>query len=192
LVATITTTEGAVLGLLAASGERSGYDLSRLAERSITFLWTPSQSQIYKVLPRLAAAGLASVREIEQRRRPDKALYRITSSGLDALRAWLETVDDEPAGGPVVFALKLFFCELASPGTALAQLAAYRAFLSQRLDAYMELEAQARESPTSYRKHVLNHGLTRVRATLDWIDTTAAAIQSQPTHARRTPDAPRR
>ena len=61
----ISTTEGAVLGLLATSGEHSGYDLSRLAEQSIAFLWTPSQSQIYKVLPRLAAAGLARVREID-------------------------------------------------------------------------------------------------------------------------------
>jgi hypothetical protein len=54
----------------------------------------------------------------------------------------------------------------------------------------MELEAQAQESPTSYRKHVLNHGLTRVRATLDWIDTTAAAIDPVAADAR-TPHAGR-
>jgi DNA-binding PadR family transcriptional regulator len=60
------------LGLLAA-GERSGYDLAKMAEGSLAYLWTPSQSQIYKVLPRLAARGLARAREVEQRGRPDKA-----------------------------------------------------------------------------------------------------------------------
>ena len=40
-------------------------------------VWTPSRSQIYKVLPRLVANGLARVREVEQRGRPDKALYEV-------------------------------------------------------------------------------------------------------------------
>lgn len=184
MVENISTTEGAVLGLLAASGERSGYDLSKLAERSVAFLWTPSQSQIYKVLPRLAAAGLTSVREIEQRRRPDKALYRITTKGLDALRAWLDEVEAEPVSGRAVFALKLFLCEFASPETALAQLAAYRTFLTRRLDKYKQIEAHSQDPPTSYRMHVLRHGLTRIRTTLDWIDETAAALESHPAQSR--------
>lgn len=176
--ATITNTEGAVLGLLAA-GERSGYDLSKLAEQSLAYLWTPSQSQIYKVLPRLAAGGFARVREVEQRGRPDKALYKITAGGLEALRAWLDDVEEEPPGGRVVFALKLFLCDFASPGTALAHLAAYRGFLERRLDSYEQIEARLADSPPGYPKHVLRHGLTRVRATLAWIDETTAAIESK-------------
>lgn len=173
-----------MLGLL-ASGDLSGYDLSRLAERSVAFLWTPSQSQIYKVLPRLATAGLTTVREIEQHGRPDKALYRITPAGREALRAWLDEVEDEPASGRVVFALKIFLCEFASPETALAQLAAYRTFLMRRLDRYERIETQSQHSPTNYRTHVLRHGLIRVRATLEWIDETAAAIESHLAPIRR-------
>jgi PadR family transcriptional regulator AphA len=175
--ANLSTTEGAVLGLLAA-GERSGYELSRLAENTVAFLWTPSRSQIYKVLPRLVAARLATVRGVEQRRRPDKALYRITPVGLEALRTWLEDVEDEPVGGGVVFALKLFLCEFASPATALAQLDAYRAYLERRLKAYEELETRAAHPPSTYPEHVLQHGLRRVRATLAWIDETTAAIET--------------
>jgi len=48
-----------VLGLI-AFGERSGYDLARLAENSVAHLWTPSQSQIYKTLPRLVASATRS------------------------------------------------------------------------------------------------------------------------------------
>jgi len=171
----LSTTEGAVLGLL-ATGERSGYELAKLAEAGVAYLWTPSRSQIYKVLPRLEAAGFARVREIEQHGRPDKALYKATSKGLEALREWLEEVEDEPAGGRVVFALKLFFCGLASPATALAHLAAYRAYLTRRLEAYQQLEAGLGDEPRGYAEHVLGHGLARVRATLEWIDETTAAI----------------
>jgi PadR family transcriptional regulator AphA len=166
-----------VLGLLATAGERSGYELAKLAENGIAYLWTPSRSQIYKVLPRLVAAGFARMREVEQRGRPDKALYQLTPVGLEALRRWLEEVEEEPAGGRVVFALKLFLCEFASPTTALAHLAAYRRFLERRLESYERLEARA-ASPRRYPEHVLQHGLARVRATLAWIDDTTAAIES--------------
>jgi DNA-binding PadR family transcriptional regulator len=176
--ANITTTEGTVLGLLALAGERSGYELAKLAEGGIAYLWTPSRSQIYKVLPRLVAAGFARTREVEQRGRPDKALYQLTPEGLSMLRSWLEDVEAEPAGGRVVFAVKLFLCDFAAPATALAHLAAYRRYLERRLEAFEHLKAPAAASPRRYPKYVLKHGLTRVRATLDWIDETTAAIES--------------
>jgi DNA-binding PadR family transcriptional regulator len=175
---TVSTTEGAVLGLL-AFGERSGYDLARDAERSIGYLWTPSRSQIYKVLPRLVTAGLAQVREVEQDRLPDKALYKLTTQGRRALRAWLSEVEEEPASGRVVFPLKLYFCDFASPETALAQLSAYRRFLERRLEHYERLLPGAATSPERYAQHVLKHGLTRVRSTLAWIDETIATLQSE-------------
>src|SRR5262245_9108207 len=104
----LSTTEAAVLGLLAASGECSGYELAKHAEAGIAYLWTPSRSQIYKVLPRLVAAGFAKAREVEQHGHPDKALYRVTAQGRAALRVWLEVVEDEPPQGRAVFLLKLF------------------------------------------------------------------------------------
>jgi PadR family transcriptional regulator AphA len=176
--ANITTTEGAVLGLLAMAGERSGYELAKLAEGGIAYLWTPSRSQIYKVLPRLVAAGFARMREVEQRGRPDKALYQLTPEGLAALRSGLEVVEEEPAGGRVVFAVKLFLCDFTAPATALAHLAAYRRYLERSLEAFERLEAPAAGSPRRYPEYVLKHGLTRVRATLSWIDETTAAIES--------------
>src|SRR5215207_3111635 len=115
---TLTASEGALLGML-AQGERSGYDLSRRVEDSIGYLWSPSRSQIYRILPRLVDRGLAHSREVEQRRRPDKALYALTAAGRQALRAWLEEVEDEPADR-TVYPLKIFFCDFASPEAALA------------------------------------------------------------------------
>jgi PadR family transcriptional regulator AphA len=173
----LSTTEGAVLGLV-AFGRRSGYDLARLAAESIEHLWTPSQSQIYKTLPRLAAGGLVDAVEVEQRGRPDKSLYRLTAKGRRALRRWLDEVEEEPASGRVAFPLKLFFCEFASPSTAEAQLNAYRRFLTRRLERYEALRGAPPQFESVYPRHVLEHGITRVQATLGWVDATLAAIDA--------------
>jgi PadR family transcriptional regulator, regulatory protein AphA len=171
----LTTTEGAVLGLV-AFGEASGYDLARLAASSVAHIWTPSQSQIYKALPRLAARGLTRTREIEQRGRPDKAVYRITRKGRDVLRRWLDEIEDEPASGRVVFPLKLFFCDFASSGTAQGQLAAYRRYLVRRLERFEQLRAGGRMFESDLPGLVLQHGIARVKATLAWIDETSAVL----------------
>jgi PadR family transcriptional regulator AphA len=173
----LTTTEGAVLGLV-AFGERSGYDLALLAESTVQHLWTPSRSQIYKTLPRLVAAGLTRRREVEQQGRPDKALYRITDEGRSALRCWLAEVEDEPAGGRLVFPLKLFFCDFASPDTARAHLAAYRRFLTRRLERYEALRVEPHRVDSTYPRLVLQHGIKRAQATLAWIDQATAGIDA--------------
>jgi PadR family transcriptional regulator AphA len=174
---TLTATEGALLGML-AQGERSGYELSRRVEDSIGYLWSPSRSQIYRVLPRLVDRGLARSREVEQRGRPDKALHTLTPAGRRALRAWLEEVEDEPADR-TVYPLKLFFCDFASPDAALAQLDAYRRYLERLLARYREIEAHPADERFTYPRLVLAHGFARVTSTLAWIDETAATIQQQ-------------
>jgi DNA-binding PadR family transcriptional regulator len=174
---TLTVTEGALLGML-AQGERSGYELSRSVEDSIGYLWSPSRSQIYRVLPRLVERGLARSREVEQRGRPDKALYALTPAGRRALRAWLEEVEEEPADR-TVYPLKLFFCDFASPEAALAQLAAYRRFLERLLARYREIEARPTDSRFIYPRLVLAHGIARVSSTVAWIDDATTAIEGR-------------
>jgi DNA-binding PadR family transcriptional regulator len=153
--------------------------LAQLAANSVAHLWTPSQSQIYKTLPRLVGWGLARRREVEQRGRPDKSLFGITSAGRKELRSWLDEVEQEPAGGRVVFALKLF-CEFASADSAQAQLAGYRRYLERRLERYEALRDGPARFDSAYPGHVLEHGIARIRATLAWIENTAGALPSAP------------
>jgi PadR family transcriptional regulator, regulatory protein AphA len=164
----LTTTEYAVLGLL-TFGDASGYDLSRLASRSVGYMWAPSKSQTYKVLPRLVEWGLAESREVEQRGRPDKAIYRITDDGVAALRSWIEHVEDEPSGGVGIFALKLFLAGASSEEATLAQLSAYEGFLTRRLAAYEDMEAHLPDDEPVHSRILLRHGIVRTRATLGWV-----------------------
>jgi DNA-binding PadR family transcriptional regulator len=179
----LTTTEYAVLGLL-GSAERSGYDLARVAARSTGYMWAPSRSQIYKVLPRLVEWGYATGREVEQRGRPDKALYRMTPAGRKALRARLDDVEDEPSGGTGVFLLKLFFGSAARPEVALRQLAAYRALIEGRLQEFEEIERGLSPDEPVHSLIALRHGIARARATLTWADEAQRALERRPAGVR--------
>jgi DNA-binding PadR family transcriptional regulator len=167
-----TTTELAVLGLV-AFGEASGYDLARASARSIGHMWAPSRSQIYKVLPRLVAAGYARSREVEQRGRPDKALYRIMPKGKAALVGWLDEIELDQG----VLLLKLFFGWIGSPAASLRQLAAYRSILEARLAEFEQTEAGLEEDEPPHSRIALRHGIVRVRATLAWADETERVLR---------------
>jgi DNA-binding PadR family transcriptional regulator len=171
----LTPTEYGVLGLL-AFGESSGYDLSRSATRSIGYMWAPSRSQIYKVLPRLVAVGYAESREVEQRGRPDKAIYRITPAGLAALRAWVETVEE---ASPGVFVMKLFFAWTASPEAAREQLTLYRSQAQRHLAEFEEMERNLSSSDDPVHSRVaLRHGILRAQATLEWAKEAEVLLES--------------
>lgn len=120
---TLTTTEAAVLALLAIEGENSGYDLLGFAGKAIGYVWAPARSQLYAVLPRLARDGLAAQQRVGQEKRPDKVLYRITDEGRAALDRWLETV--EP-GAVESFYLRLFVGRLTSTETLIEHVEQFR------------------------------------------------------------------
>jgi PadR family transcriptional regulator AphA len=181
----LTTTEYAVLGLL-GFGEASGYDLARGAARSIGYMWAPSRSQIYKVLPRLVSFGYATSREVPQRTRPDKALYTITREGRAALEGWVGEVEEEPQGGTGVFLLKLFFGWAAAPEAALEQLEAYRALVERHLKQFEEIERNLVPDEPVHSRIALRHGSARAAATLEWAEETRWTLQKQLTTSKRT------
>ena len=124
----ITLTECAILGLVARR-ERSGYDLLRTIESGVGFFWTPAKSQLYALLPKLVERGLLKARRVEQDKRPDKTLYRITAAGRRALREGLEQAS--PAVDRNPFELRVFFGEHMRPG-------AVRAMVEARLSQQRE------------------------------------------------------
>jgi PadR family transcriptional regulator AphA len=176
--AELSTTELVILGLV-AFGESSGYDLAQQVERSVGYLWGPSRSQIYKVLPRLVERGVARARAVRQRDRPDKALYRITPSGRRTLRSWLNEVEEEPTGGPNVFVLKLFFCDLVPPRAAREQLDAYRGFLEGRLSEFESMQRELDEVERVFPQLVLRWAIARIRASLSWTEEVAETLRGR-------------
>jgi DNA-binding PadR family transcriptional regulator len=178
VVAQLTTTEAAVLALLATEGERSGYDLLKLVQKAIAHVWSPARSGLYAVLPRLVEAGLATRRIVAQSTRPDKQLYRITRDGRRALDSWIETV--EP-GSRDVFFLKLFVGGLTTPDVLLEHVAQFHADTEARLAELRQIEpTNTNTGHDWFHRHLLDHGIERLEQELDWAAGVARALRRGP------------
>ena len=77
--------------LLVSLSERpsSGLDLAQRFDRSIGFFWSATHQQIYRVLGRMEEDGWLSSSTIPQQGRPDRKVYRVTTSGHRILSDWI-------------------------------------------------------------------------------------------------------
>lgn len=175
----VPTTAYAILGLLSFA-EMSGYDLGKMVERSVAYFFSPAKSQIYSALRRLVSLGWAKERKVRQTDRPDKRLYRITATGEEALRRWLES----PANEPEVFKspqlLRLFFGHMASRETLIAQTKEYRAQTQAQMKEYRQLERQLHGQEAAVFPYLtLRCGLAHARASLRWADEVLGELEKR-------------
>ncbi|MFI0978807.1 PadR family transcriptional regulator [Streptomyces sp. NPDC021093] len=146
-------TSWAVLGLLSFGEELSGYDLKKWSDWSLRFFyWSPSFSQIYSELKRLEKAGYASSRLVAQETGTrDKRVYRITGSGLDAVRRWAREAPVDPPvlkHGPM---LRLWLGHLLEPEQMREVLAQHREFAEKmRRRAVADVEGAKGEAAWAY------------------------------------------
>lgn len=103
-----TITKYVILGLLTHE-PRSGYDIKKQIEQTISYFWSDiSYGQIYPILAQLEADGLATKAVEINVDSPNRKIYTITDTGREAFRIWLR----EPAQKEVMkyeALLKLFF-----------------------------------------------------------------------------------
>jgi DNA-binding PadR family transcriptional regulator len=170
----LTTTEAAVLALLSIEGERSGYDLLKLAQRAIAHVWTPARSGLFAVLPRLERDGLATSRTLSQSSRPDKRLYAITGAGRASLRGWLETV--EP-GARETFFLKLFVGGLTTPETLIEHVDQFVADTTAQLETLRAIEpTNTNRGHDWHHRHLLELGIRKAEGELAWAEGVRRAL----------------
>ena len=171
----LTATEGAVLGLLAIEGERTGYDLLKIVQRSIAHVWAPAKSQLYAVLPRLGRDGLARSRAGGRERGPDRRLYRITKRGELALTAWLETVEPGDRDG---FYLKTFLGGLMSREALVGHYQQFRADTLEQLAVYQQIEpTNSRRGHDYHHYFLLKLGIEQAELALRWADEVLAELE---------------
>jgi DNA-binding PadR family transcriptional regulator len=170
----LTTTEAAVLSLLAIEGEHSGYELTKLCEQAIGHVWSPARSGLYAVLPRLVKDGLATSRPGGGR---ERTLYRITAAGREAVDDWLQTV--EP-GATHEFWLKLFVGGLAGSHDVLVEhVEQYRADVEERLAVLSAID-NTRRGHDFYHSFSLRWALGEHERLLDWCDWVIAELRRTP------------
>jgi DNA-binding PadR family transcriptional regulator len=174
---TLTTTEAAVLALLAIEGENSGYDLLKKVAKAIGFVWGPAKSQLYTLLPRLVRDGLAESRHVPQERRPDKQVYRISDEGRRLLDDWLGTV--EPNEDERFF-LRLFVGGLATREQAVEHVEQFRGDSLAKLEVLRAIEpTNTRTGHDYWHYFLLRLGIERREHDVAWADWVLAELGAQ-------------
>lgn len=115
----------ALLGLIALE-PRSGYDIKRIVDSSIHFIWNVTGPQIYVTLRSLRDEGLISTKHVPQRGKPDKQIHSITKSG----RVVLEQFANQHIRASVTrdeILLRVFFGNFANSTIVLHELQEYLA-----------------------------------------------------------------
>jgi DNA-binding PadR family transcriptional regulator len=172
----LTLTEAAVLGLLALEGERSGYDLLRLAQGSVGHVWSPAKSQLYATLKRLAGAGLVARRVVEQAERPDKQLFSLLPAGRARLDGWLHEI---VANVPQEQVLKIFLGGLMSREALVGQVEQYRDDALERLEVFAGIDrTNTGRGHDFFHRLVLDHGISSAEATVAWADAVLVELRA--------------
>ncbi len=183
------TSSYAILGLVSFA-ERSGYDLKRFADISVKhFFWSPAKSQIYAELRRLESLGLIVQREVEQERRPDKRLYKITPEGREALQLWLVRPELEPEVLKSSLMLNLFFGSLMPIDSIIDQIDRFREGLKGVITEFEVTEATIKDSEEYFFPYLtLKCGIAREKSSLAWAEEALEQLRQKKSQVREHVD----
>jgi len=148
-------------------GDASGYEIRKeLAEGVFGVFYDAGYGSIYPALSTLAAEKLVTVRELEQDKRPDKKLYRITPIGrlalLNALRA-----QPSPDKFRSDFMMITLFAHLLPARDIDALVVARIADLRERLQQCRETLAG---NPTAGERFVCGYGESMYQASIEYLE----------------------
>jgi DNA-binding PadR family transcriptional regulator len=165
--------------------EASGYDLAKAFDASVANFWTATPQQLYRELDKLAAEGLVEARVVEQDRRPNKKVFRLTTEGAEALAAFTTT----PAKPTAVRDELLVKVQAVDSGDATAvreAVAARRAFAQAKLERYERLQERLLDgqpedehlarSPRVGPYLTLLRGIAFERENVEWADRCLAVL----------------
>lgn len=133
----------ALLALL-SSTPRTGYDLLRIFDRSVAFVWHAPHTQIYPELRRMEAEGLLCAEELPRGERGVKRRYRLTEAGRAELSRQAN-VAVQPTREKDPYRLKAAYFEWAGKDQARAQLELHIAHYEQWLAAWEEMARALRD-----------------------------------------------
>lgn len=159
----LNSTAASLLGFL-HEGPMSGWDLVALAQDRIGDFWTITQSQVYRELATMDAAGLVVKGETGARERTP---YHITEAGRAEFAEWIAR-DPSPETIRFPLLLTLHFGGHLEPAHLASIIDNARKVHQERLDRYRAEEAGPDLSP--HTRATLEFGIGYERAVLDWFD----------------------
>lgn len=160
----LNSTAGALLGLLRPE-PMTAYRLAAVANECIGNYWTVTQSQVYRELAAMDAAGLVNRGASGSR---DGRPYEITDAGRAAFTDWVRE-EPEPENLRVPLLLKMFFLGDLEPDQAQSMLYKHRDLHAERLAGYEARESELRQQGVpEVHWLALRFGIAYERAALTW------------------------
>ena len=128
--------EYAILGFLEV-GPKTGYDLKKRFDRSVSGFWSADQSRIYRTLDKLKEQGWVSQDVVTQADRPDRKPYAITETGRTEFARWMQDCQPGPPSRNA-FLVQLFFAGLLNDDEAIRLLQAKKERILAVLSSFPE------------------------------------------------------
>lgn len=159
-------------------GSLSGYDLNKIFNRSASYFWPATQSQIYRTLEELAQEGWAEVSIEKQEGRPERKLYRLNELGREQLQKWVKTYHPY-RGERMAMIVQFFFSSLRNDREIIGLLEKRAAQHRERLALYRgetrtflerAIAQTGREREGRFWHLSLNLGIRLEKAWIDWIE----------------------
>ena len=157
----------------------SGYDLVQRFNQGIGNFWNASHQQVYQQLKKLHADLEVEYDLAPQSGKPDRKVYRITSSGLQELKRWL-AASNEPAVVRDALLIKVFAADLADQSSLRDEIDRHRQLHADKLAAHLAAEEKYLQQPAARQKAMrmpymtLRLGIRYERQWLEWLEEVQA------------------
>lgn len=168
-----------LLGML-SHHNMTGYDLKKLADKTIAKFREAQTSQVYRELNYMEDIGwLTSVIEI-QTEKPNKRIYSITDAGKQVFLDWIrESPLDEDKVNVSIFLMKTFFANERSLAENLAIFSQFRQACVDRLTNIEETFSE--NNPVAfYWDFTVEFEKAFYKMSIEWADKCIKQIEKQP------------
>lgn len=178
----------AILATLLVVDEASGYDLTKEFDGARANFWAATPQQLYRELDKLEADGVIAARTVEQEKRPNKRVFRLTAAGRGELAEF-------SAGPPRPMAIRDEFLvmvqgvEAGDVAAVCEHLVARREAAAAKLAHYQRVQRLWREGCTEEDLLADTHlggpyltllrGLRFERENLDWFALALPVLQAR-------------
>ncbi len=171
----LTATGRVILGMLAL-GNRTGYEIKQVVDKSTRRFWAASYGQIYPELRRLEEQGLVRSHPEPSGGRARTA-YELTEAGEAALREWLASDEELVYEVRDEGLLKLFFSD-SLPERRLENIRAMRSLQQRKLSELRAIQQNADQMHPGPRM-TLEVGIGITEGIIDWCEATERRLAEE-------------
>ncbi len=171
-----------ILGFI-KNGPKTGYDLQKKIETTISHFWPSTQSQIYRTLGEMTEEELIVSETKYQDDKPNKKVYSITEKGNEELLCWLSSPVKIP-NHRNQFLVQLFFSKNIGKEKIIANIKHYKSEMEARLSFLDSVQVHSMLGMTDDSMErmlfeiIRNNGVRVLKSEIEWVDESIRSLEN--------------